>query len=337
MKRSLARVAEAELLDTRLCDLDLELQGTWLEDCVADLYASLARRELAFRPHVWLSSDWFSPTGVPGIAIPFYLAHPRLMKLERAQMLECEGGTRADCLRILRHECGHAIQHAYGLHRRRAWRAHFGRSGAHYPSHYRPDPASRGFVMHLPRNYAQSHPDEDFAETFAVWLTPRAIWRRRYAGWPALAKLEYLEELMEELAGQPAPVRSRAQLDPLRTLRFTLREHYRRKRAHYTRDVGRAYDRELRQLFSDSPRHRRKELAATFLRRNRTEIRRMVSRWTGEYQFTLEQVLDDMIVRCGKLKLRAAAPERKLRVDFALLLTVKAVHSLHAHRDWVAL
>ena len=89
MKRSLARLAEAELLDTRLCDLDVELQGTWLEDCVADLYANLARRALAFRPHVWLSSDWFSPTGVPGIAIPFYLAHPRLMKLERAQMLEC--------------------------------------------------------------------------------------------------------------------------------------------------------------------------------------------------------------------------------------------------------
>ena len=26
--------------------------------------------------------------------------------------------------------------------------------------------------MHLDPWYAQSHPDEDFAETFAVWLTP---------------------------------------------------------------------------------------------------------------------------------------------------------------------
>ncbi len=337
MKRSLARVAEAELLETRLCDLDLELQGTWLEDCVADLYASLARRELAFRPHVWLSSDWFSPTGVPGIAIPFYLAHPRLMKLERAQMLECEGGTREECLRILRHEAGHAIEHAFRLDRRQGWRALFGRSGQHYPSHYQPDPSSRAFVQHLPRYYAQSHPAEDFAETFAVWLGPRAGWRRRYQGWPALRKLEYVDTLMAELAGLTPPVRSRRRLDPLPQLRLTLREHYRRKRAHYTRDTGRVHDRELRQLFSDSPRHRRKELAATFLRRNRTELRRLVSRWTGEYQFTLEQVLNDMIVRCDKLKLRAAAPERKLRVDFAVMLGVKAVHSLHEHRDWVAL
>ena len=66
-------------------------------------------------PHAWLSDEWFSPDNTPGIAIPFYLAHPRLMRLERRQILEVEGGTASECLRILRHETGHVVQHAYRL------------------------------------------------------------------------------------------------------------------------------------------------------------------------------------------------------------------------------
>jgi hypothetical protein len=178
-----ARWSNERLLDLRLRDLGLAIEGTWLEDCVAELYGELASRGIALRPHVWLSHEWFSPAGVPGIAVPFYLAHPRLMRLERSQMLEVEGGTREECLRILRHECGHAIQHAYLVHRRRRWRELFGRSSQPYPDLYRPNPASRRFVQHLRLFYAQSHPDEDFAETFAVWLQPRHLWRRRYAGW----------------------------------------------------------------------------------------------------------------------------------------------------------
>ena len=30
--------------------------------------------------------------------------------------------------------------------------------------------------------YAASHPEEDFAETFAVWLTPRSNWRQSFPG-----------------------------------------------------------------------------------------------------------------------------------------------------------
>ncbi len=154
------------------------------------------------RPHAWISSEWFSSDDTPGIAIPFYLAHPRLMRLERKMIIDVEGGTVPECMRILRHEAGHVVQHAYQLQRHRRWQQLFGPSSTRYPRYYRPNPASKNYVQHLRLWYAQSHPDEDFAETFAVWLTPRSNWRRRYEGWPALKKLQYVDELMEEIAGQ---------------------------------------------------------------------------------------------------------------------------------------
>ena len=326
-----------QLLDLRMCDLGVSLKETGLEESVEELYAELDRRNISFHPHVWLSHDWFSPDGVPGIAIPFYLAHPRLMRLERSQVLEVEGGSRDECLKILRHECGHAIQHAYQLHRRRRWQELFGKSSQQYPDIYRPNPGSRRYVQHLRLYYAQSHPDEDFAETFAVWFQPRAVWRKRYCGWPALKKLEYVAELMDELKGEPPLVCTRRQIDPIRAMRKTLREYYAEKREQYLLGYPDIYDRDLTRLFSDDPKHRNRELASRFLRRHRTEIRRLVSRWTGEYQFTLDQVLNDMIGRCHELKLRAVGSEWKLRMDFAVLLTVKTVHFLYNRRSWIAL
>ena len=172
-----ARWSTERLLELRFADLGLRLEGSWVAECVDELQAELARKGLTLRPHVWLAQEWFSPAGVPGIAVPFYLVHPRLVRLERSKMLEVEGGTRDECMRILRHECGHALQHAYELHRRARWRQHFGSSSKPYPKVYSPNPASRRFVQHLRLYYAQSHPDEDFAETFAVWLQPRHVWR----------------------------------------------------------------------------------------------------------------------------------------------------------------
>lgn len=332
-----ARMSNEKLLGMRFRDLNLRWEGTWIEDCVRELYADLERRGIRFRPHFWLSNDWFSPDGVPGVAIPFYLAHARLMRLERSQMLEIEGGSRDEFMKILRHECGHAFQHAYQLQRRHSWQLLFGKSSRKYPDFYRPNPASRRYVQHLQWYYAQAHPDEDFAETFAVWFQPRAVWRKRYEGWPALKKLEYLDKLVEEVRETPPPIRTRAQIEPLRKLRKTLREHYDDKKNLYLVGFPDAYDRDLRLLFSDDARHKPHELAAKFLRRNRDEIRRLVSRWTGEYQFTVEQVLTDMIGRCRELKLRAVGADRTLRMDFAVLLTVKTMQFLYNRRNWVAL
>jgi len=286
-----ASLPDSELLQLRFKDLKVTIAGTWLERCLEDLHDELAERGLRIRPHAWISNEWFSPDDTPGIAIPFYLAHPRLMRLERKRMIDVEGGTVADCMRILRHEAGHVVQVAYQLHRRRRWRELFGPSSRRYPRYYRPNPASRRYVYHLPLWYAQSHPDEDFAETFAVWLTPRSNWRRRYARWPALKKLQYVDELMAEIAGQKPLVTRRLRVEPLSQLTQTLAEHYEKKQAHHAIDYPKIYDRDLRRIFSADPRHRRSPAASAFLRRNRAKIRQLVSKWTGEYQLTLDSTI----------------------------------------------
>jgi hypothetical protein len=334
-----ASLPDEDLLQLRLKDLRVSVEGTWLARCVRNLHRELEHRGLRVRPHAWISSEWFSTDDTPGIAIPFYLAHPRLMRLERKMIIDVEGGTVPECMRILRHEAGHVVQHAYQLQRRRRWQRLFGPSSRRYPRYYRPNPASRHYVQHLRLWYAQSHPDEDFAETFAVWLTPRSGWRKRYEGWPALKKLQYVDEIMAEIAGKRPQLTRRFTVEPLHKLTQTIEEHYRHKQAIYSTEPPKIYDRDLVRIFSDDPRHHRSPAASSFLRRNRAKIREMVSRWTGEYELTLDAVFDDMIARCRELKLRAVGSQRQLRTDFTVLLTAKTVHSLYSpsRRQWLAL
>jgi adenylate kinase family enzyme len=336
---SWARLSDEKLLQVRLKDLKVTVEGTWLERCVRQLHEELEERGIRIKPHFWISEEWFSPSDTPGIAIPFYLAHPRLLRMERKQIIDVEGTTETDCMRILRHEAGHVVQLAYQLQRRRKWQKLFGRSSKRYPSHYRPDPASKNYVQHLRLWYAQSHPDEDFAETFAVWLTPRSNWRNRYAGWPALRKLKYVDELMQEIAQERPHTMRRRRTDPLNKYKITLAEYYKKKQALYAVDTPKTYDRDLHRLFSADPKFRRWPAASKFLRENRTKIRQMVAKWTGEHQFTLDSMLDDMIDRCRELKLRAVGDPRQLRMNFIVLLTAKTVHSLYGpkRRKWFAL
>lgn len=328
---------DEKLLDVRLCDLPLQIAGTGLEGPIGILRQELRARRLRFSPHFWLSDEWFTPDGIPGIAVPFYLAHPRLAKLELAQMLEVEGGTPEWCLRILRHETGHAIDNAFRLRRRRQRSVIFGKSTEPYPEQYTPRPYSRRFVLHLDSWYAQSHPDEDFAETFAVWLgNPPEEWRRRYEGWAALRKLEYVHALMEEIAETRPPVTTRARVEPLHQLTKTLREHYAKKREHYGLDYPNFYDRDLQRLFTTTPPPGAPR-AAAFLRRIRRETRRLVAQWTGTYQYTIDQVLQDIMARCDELGLWLGRPEEEARVDFAILLTVHTMNYLHSGGHRVAL
>jgi hypothetical protein len=156
---------DEDLLDIRFCDLKLDINNTGLQQHIHRLYNELEQRHIKFKPHCWLSEEWFSPDGVPGIALPFYLAHPRLTKLEFRQMYDVEGGTLKHCMQLLRHETGHAINTAYKLHFKKRWKQIFGPYTKRHPVCYTPDPESRRYVMHLDWWYAQSHPAEDFAQT----------------------------------------------------------------------------------------------------------------------------------------------------------------------------
>jgi hypothetical protein len=324
-----ASLPEDQLLDLRMADLPLTIEGT-LAARIAQLREELAARELHFPLHFYLSDEWFTPDGATAIAVPFYLAHARLEKLEEAQMLEVEGGEHEWCMRILRHEAGHAIDNAFRLRLRRERRKVFGLPSKPYPEFYTPKPYSKSYVLHLDAWYAQSHPDEDFAETFALWLTPNSEWRQRYAGWPAFKKLAYMDVLMRSLQKRDGRVDNPEEVDALPKLRKTLRQHYRTKRRHYGVDYPNFYDRDLRRLFSDAPEFANNITAAQFIARYRRQVRRMVAEWTGIYQYTIDQVLEDMISRSRELKLRLSGPEEHARHEFTVLLTVQAMNYLHS-------
>lgn len=330
-------LGDRELLDLRLRDLDLDWRSTWLAGPVEQLHAELEDVWIRLRPHVWLSTEWFSPDGVPGIAIPFFLAHERLMRLEKRKMLSVEGGRERECLRLLRHEAGHAVCTAYRLHRRRLWRETFGPYSTPYPESYAPRTSSRDYVQHLAGWYAQAHPAEDFAETFAVWLNPRSRWRKRYREWPALIKLEAVDAMMESIEDVPPPVRSRAHVEPVSKNAETLRAYYDHKQDRYGAHTPTVFDEDLLRLFSDDPRHKRRETAVSFLRRARPRIRATVARWTGEVPYTVDQVVGDMIERCKALELRLAESPTKSLDEASVLVAVHTTRYMHRLPHRIAL
>ena len=314
---------DRELLDWRISDLRLELAGSLVEQRLTQLRAELAARGLRFRPYAWLSTDWFTPDGATGFAVPFYLAHPRLMALERRQMLQVEGGTRGECLKIMRHETAHALDNAYRLRRRKRWRELFGSPREPYEATYAPDPTSREHVLNLDFWYSQSHPLEDWAETFAVWLRPAGSWRRSYAGWPALAKLEYVDELVGEVRERPAAVRTRAREETLRTVTMTLGQYYAHKRAVYAEEGNPTFDGQLVRVFPPATRRTAtgRPRAATFLRKRRAELVRRVARATGQHRYLLDHVVREMIARSHSKDLRLVSGNADALTDAAVLLT----------------
>jgi hypothetical protein len=303
-------LTDDELLDLRFCDLHLNLKGSFVEPHLVRLRSELEQRGLRFQPHAWLSDEWFSPDGIPGIAVPFYLAHPRLMQLERRFMHEVEGGNTNWLMRILRHEAGHAVDTAFRLRRRKEWRRVFGRASKPYPDVYKPRPASRNFVLHLGHWYAQSHPTEDFAETFAVWLQPRSRWRRDYADWPVSRKLEYVDELMGELKGAKPVVRTREVMEPLAANRRTLRQHYEQRLKRYAFDTIDAYDRRLRRVFGKREDHPRRLAASGFLRQVRPQFIRLLARRNRLHPYVVHHVMRMVIRRCRVLQLVVITPQR---------------------------
>jgi len=307
------RLPDEELLGLRLCDLKLEIRGTELEPAIERLYRELALREIRFRPHCWLAQEWFSPDGIPGIAIPFFLAHPRLMRLERRFMREVEGGNRNWLMRILRHEAGHAIDTAYRLRRRSRWRAVFGPASLPYPDAYRPRPGSRRFVQHLGAWYAQAHPTEDFAETFAVWLKPHSPWRREYQGWPAYSKLEFIDSLAEEIGHQKPLVMNRSTIEDVRHETRTLHEHYEKRLEQHRLPRRSGADELLLKIFTAAPRGRARPKAASVLREMRNPLRQRVVGSGAFSEYLVHQVLRLMIERCEALNLHLRGSRRDLK------------------------
>ncbi len=308
--RPWVRLSDEELLKVRLCDLNLTVEDSRLGRPMQRLYAELVGRGIGFKPHAWLAEEWFSPDGVPGIAVPFYLAHPRLERLERRMMHQVEGGNTRWLMRILRHEAGHALDNAYRLRRRANWRETFGPASLPYPDRYRARPGSRRYVHHLGDWYAQAHPTEDFAETFAVWLKPNSNWRRAYAQWPAFQKLCRVDELMASVRERTAPVRNRRHVESIATDTRTLAEVYRDKLARRGNDRRGMIEELALKVFRARPAPRGALKASTLIRAMKSQLVNSVSRELKIERYSVYQLMRMIIERCDALKLHVRGNRR---------------------------
>jgi hypothetical protein len=257
---------------------------------------------------------------VPVIGVPFYLTDRRLTRIEEEQNGDIEDPR--EIMMLLRHEAGHAIDHAYRLAADPRRTRLFGSAETYDPDNYRPRPYSRAFVRHIDKFYAQAHPDEDFAETFAVWLTPDIDWRGRYAGWKALAKLEYVDEVVRrEVIGRPPKVARGPLTSRAATLRTTLEHFYRRRRRLSAQDYPDFYDGDLRRIFSPTPPVPGAEPATRFLKRHRRAVIDAVSGWTGERKYTVAGLVAKFETRCKELRLYVAKDEALTGLELSAYLS----------------
>ncbi len=302
-----------ELLTKPIKELGLKVEGSHLERYVQKLYRELERKGLKkFRPLCYLTDEWGCPSGEPVIGVPFYLADPKLARLEKAMNdLEDE----REILMYLRHEAGHAFNYAYELYKTPEWRDLFGPFRRPYRDNYRPIPFSRRFVRHIAGWYAQKHPDEDFAETFAVWLTPRSQWRKRYKGWVALAKLRYVDRVANKLR-DVEPLRRKGQADlTVDEMETTVADFYQRALQKQLSPAELALDTDLTDIFKISRRRTRDvRAAADLLRENRKTIVDKVAYWTGVPRPLIKELVEAVATRVGELQLRADTRREKEHV-----------------------
>ena len=329
----LETIAEEQLLEQRICDLPLRIEGTWIEERVAQLYRELKAKNIQFEPRCYLADEWLTPEDEPVIGIPFYLAHPRLIALEKKMMLEAEGETESWCMKLLRHEAGHALTYAFGLNRKRSWQRVFGHSSQEYGDTYRFRPYSKSFVRHLDNYYAQYHPDEDFVETFAVWLTPDLDWRRQYAGWKALDKLLFVDRLMQGVAGAP-PARSSGRLHwSAAKIRSTLARYYRRRREAEAENYPDFHDANLKRLFVEGQaRDETRRPVAKLLQTYRKPLLMTVSRWTGESKYMASEVVKAVHQRSKALRLVTEDSEPVAVLKLSTYLTTLLMNYRHTNR-----
>jgi hypothetical protein len=325
-------LSDEELLERRISKLGLKLEGTEVEPLIQQLYSELTARGLTCHPPCFVGDEWFCPVGIPAIYIPFFLVHERLRRLERKMILEVEGETPEWFMKLIRHEAGHAYSYAYRLYKKKKWQEHFGLASTEQSDFYRPRPYSHSYVIHLDDWYAQSHPDEDFAETFAVWLTPGLDWRERYRGWRALQKLEYVEVLMRSVAGKPPLHQPSFKPSDHDCLNIKLKTYYARKRKLYEDAYPDFYDKDLQNLFPAGPVGVSAVKASHYLRTHRRQIMNAVCAWTNEKKYRVNQLLGKLVQRCDQLDLRVQTEDLMLPLQIASFITTLVMNHLFTGR-----
>ena len=188
--------------------------------------------------------------------------------------------------------------------------------------------------MNNPKYYAQAHPDEDFAETFSVWLTPRSNWRKVYGRWPAIRKLEYMDRTMKRIA-RKKPVVGAGYLDsPYDSKTYTLIEYYGRALARFKAKALGVYDEELHRIFSSPTNgYKRAIPASELIHKNRGFLLETISRWTGARDRVVAPVIGWLARCCSDLQLvQVPGRESHNLASLASLGTAIVMNYIHTGR-----
>jgi hypothetical protein len=313
-----------QLLGRRISELGLAIRGTRVEQLTSRLHDELAAKGVAFHPPVYLSDQWGCPDGSPIIGVPFYLADDRLERIEAEHAGAIESDDEA--MRYLRHEAGHAVNYAFRLHERADFNTLFGDYARPYREHYAADPLSRAHVRHILGWYAQKHPDEDFAETFAVWMTPGLDWRTEYAGWSALEKLEWVDEVMREVGAQEPAIPEITDDDlPVESMHWTVAEHYESDEELRVGDA-RQFDGDLRRVFAHVADAPAGEAARDFLERHEGELVARLSYWAGVGPAAVRSLIRALGQRASALELRVAGLDAATLIELTAFGTAVLLH-----------
>jgi hypothetical protein len=324
-----------ELLRSRISELNLKIEGSPAEKYINRLYRELDAKKIRFKPEVYLTDGWGCPDRTPVIGIPFYLTDSRLIRLEEEQNGKVEDPRMI--MMLLRHEAGHALNYAYKLWTRPSWVEIFGSFTKPYRDIFRPQRLSRNYVRHIEahpygQTYAQKHPDEDFAETFAVWLTPRSGWRGRYQNWPVIRKLVYVDRLMKEIRKRQPEKRGGRLIRPIERLNLTLADHYGKKTERFRRAARGYVDDRLKEAFPEVG-GRVLRPASAFIRRHRDKLREKIMSWSMLSAPEADSLLRKLMARADALKLcYRPYKEKEVLMDVVSLVMVLTTDYWHTGR-----
>ena len=320
-----------ELLNTPINRLGVRIKGSFYETAIPQVISELRAAGVGrLEPVFYVSTGYGCIAGQPIISLGFYDFHPLIKELNH----EIRGFnyTEADMLGLLRHELGHAFCYCYKLYRTPEFRALFEVAGNFfntYPEgdHYEYNPWSKRYVNPAGDHYAQKHPDEDFAESFCVWLTPRSGWKRKYKKRSAvLEKLRYIDRSAGELGRQAPAVETNEgwMLEKVEEVKQTVGEFMGASpyllKQYYDASTG-YVDPDLKAMFRQEPRGipRRQLLddymrADAFVREQKQALLSRISYWVGVDTVVVQDLLDKLIHRSRTLDLwlERAGRERKL-------------------------
>jgi len=304
-------------LRTPLCQIPLKKRGSIALKCLEQVRLELKSKGINFNFHYWASDDWFCPDGITGIAIPFYLFNEQALTLEQKYIGHAEGKTEEECLKLIRHELGHAIDNAFHLRDCEERREIFGDHRIKYPKEYIKKPFSRSYVLHLGDNYAQAHPEEDWAETFAVWLDPKSNWKEKYKDWKALKKLEYVDSIMTGLRGKRAKTICRDTLDEISTLGISYKSYLSRKLKNKSKYKAPLFKKNINRVFSSGKRIN----ALSYLKVHEREICIRVAKNTNQYHYIIKDVMRELKNECRERNLTLRHTRRETHAPLINMLS----------------